>query len=249
VSALAAATPGVGLQGRSLDPAVAPAAGAEAAVGGAGTVAVLAAATPGVGPRGRPHDPAAAPAVAPRSRRSFTALRGGDLALASPRGGRRAGPGLAAGLASPPPRVPLGRRLSISRVASSFARSPSIRTHTARMSKAAVFGQRARRRHSLLHTAGTTFYTQIHPVELFRCFHVFFERTEYCVGLYRQKIQPWAAAVFFQSHDAWRQDLQDPYWSARRLWDGWCPLHTRSSAHKRPAGSHLSEIAAALSET
>ena len=74
------------------------------------------------------------------TRRSFTLHRapGGDLALASPRGGRGAGPGLAAGLASPPPRAPLGRRLSISRVASSLARSTSIRTRTARMSKAAL---------------------------------------------------------------------------------------------------------------
>ena len=60
---------------------------------------------------------------------------GGDLALAPPRGGRRPRPGLAAGLASPPPRAPLGRKLSSSRVASSFVRSPSIRSRTARMSK------------------------------------------------------------------------------------------------------------------
>merc|ERR1712086_1232738 len=38
-----------------------PAAGAEAAVGAAGTVAALAAQTPGVEPLGRPHDPAAVP--------------------------------------------------------------------------------------------------------------------------------------------------------------------------------------------
>ena len=61
---------------------------------------------------------------------------GGGPSPCFPRGGRGAGPGLAAGPASPPLRATLGRRLCISRVASSFTRSLSIRSRTARISKA-----------------------------------------------------------------------------------------------------------------
>jgi len=43
--------------------AATPAAGVEAAEGGAGTVAVLAVASPGMEPQWRPHDPATTPAV------------------------------------------------------------------------------------------------------------------------------------------------------------------------------------------
>ena len=66
MAALAAAPPGVDPQGRLLDPAVAPAAGAEAVVVGAGLVAEPVAATPGVGLRGRLLAPAVVPAVVPR---------------------------------------------------------------------------------------------------------------------------------------------------------------------------------------
>ena len=62
---------GVEPQRRPLDPAVAPAAGAEAVVVGAGLVSVPAAATPGAGPRGRPPAPAV---VQPRFRASTAAI-------------------------------------------------------------------------------------------------------------------------------------------------------------------------------
>jgi len=81
---------------------------------------------------------------------------GGGPSPCFPRGGRGAGPGLAAGPASPPLRATLGRRLCISRVASSFTRSLSIRSRTARISKAELCSDHgpADATDSPLHTAG-----------------------------------------------------------------------------------------------